>query len=177
MPGVGSSPSRCSSPDLDLTTWWRDPDAFDLLVREYGKYLAAEARLLLPRRARRRPSRSRLLTRRSECRTVDMTFRAIGVCFTVRWFFLVTDARSCAHPIGAAARFFIGPDRPSPCSVYRRGCGRASRPSFLLRVLAGIRVEVRGRANIPAGAALVAAKHQSAFETFALFPLLPPRPS
>lgn len=44
---------------------------------------------------------------------------------------------------------------------------------FLLRALAGIRVEVRGRANIPLGAALVAAKHQSAFETLALFPILP----
>ena len=44
---------------------------------------------------------------------------------------------------------------------------------FLLRVLAGIRLEVRGRDNIPHGAALVAAKHQSAFETFALFPVLP----
>ncbi len=44
---------------------------------------------------------------------------------------------------------------------------------FLLRALAGIRVEVRGRANIPKGAALVASKHQSAVETFALFPILP----
>jgi 1-acyl-sn-glycerol-3-phosphate acyltransferase len=44
---------------------------------------------------------------------------------------------------------------------------------FLLRALAGIRVEVRGHGNIPRGAALVAAKHQSAFETFALFPILP----
>ena len=43
---------------------------------------------------------------------------------------------------------------------------------FLLRVLAGIRVKVRGRENIPAGAALIAAKHLSAFETFALLPLL-----
>jgi 1-acyl-sn-glycerol-3-phosphate acyltransferase len=32
---------------------------------------------------------------------------------------------------------------------------------------------VRGRDNIPQRAALVAAKHQSAFETFALFPVLP----
>jgi 1-acyl-sn-glycerol-3-phosphate acyltransferase len=44
---------------------------------------------------------------------------------------------------------------------------------FLLRAFAGIRVEVRGSANLPRGAALVAAKHQSAVETFALFPILP----
>ncbi|HET7714063.1 MAG TPA: lysophospholipid acyltransferase family protein, partial [Bauldia sp.] len=43
---------------------------------------------------------------------------------------------------------------------------------LLLRTLAGVRVEIRGTANIPRGAALVAAKHQSAFETFALFPIL-----
>ena len=43
----------------------------------------------------------------------------------------------------------------------------------LLRVLAGIRIEIRGTANLPTGAALVAAKHQSALETFVLFPVLP----
>jgi 1-acyl-sn-glycerol-3-phosphate acyltransferase len=44
---------------------------------------------------------------------------------------------------------------------------------WLLRVLAGTRLEIRGREHIPAGASIVAAKHQSAFETFALVPLLP----
>ena len=43
---------------------------------------------------------------------------------------------------------------------------------FLLRWLAGVRLEVRGSEHIPSGAALVAAKHQSAFETFAVLPLL-----
>lgn len=42
---------------------------------------------------------------------------------------------------------------------------------FLLRVIAGTRIEVRGRENLPAGPALVAAKHQAAWETFALIPL------
>jgi 1-acyl-sn-glycerol-3-phosphate acyltransferase len=41
---------------------------------------------------------------------------------------------------------------------------------WLLRVLAGTRLEVRGREHIPASASIVAAKHQSAFETFALVP-------
>lgn len=36
------------SPGLDLTAWWRNPAALNLLVREYSKYIAAEARLLLP---------------------------------------------------------------------------------------------------------------------------------
>jgi 1-acyl-sn-glycerol-3-phosphate acyltransferase len=42
----------------------------------------------------------------------------------------------------------------------------------LLRVIAGTRIEVRGAENLPVGGALVAVKHQSAFETFALVPLL-----
>jgi 1-acyl-sn-glycerol-3-phosphate acyltransferase len=41
----------------------------------------------------------------------------------------------------------------------------------LLRVVAGIDCEVRGREKIPKGAIIVAAKHQSAWETFALLPL------
>lgn len=38
--------------------------------------------------------------------------------------------------------------------------------------MTGVTIEVRGRENIPTGASLVAAKHQSSFETFALIPLL-----
>jgi 1-acyl-sn-glycerol-3-phosphate acyltransferase len=43
---------------------------------------------------------------------------------------------------------------------------------FWLRVIAGIEMEVRGAANIPRGACLVAGKHQSFWETFAILPLL-----
>ncbi len=43
---------------------------------------------------------------------------------------------------------------------------------WLLRVVCGIRVEWRGREKIPAGACLVACKHQSLWETFALYTLL-----
>jgi 1-acyl-sn-glycerol-3-phosphate acyltransferase len=42
---------------------------------------------------------------------------------------------------------------------------------WLMRVLAGTRFEVRGRDRIPAGGLLVASKHQSFWETFALVPL------
>lgn len=41
----------------------------------------------------------------------------------------------------------------------------------LLRAVAGIDCEIRGREKIPPGALIVAAKHQSAWETFALLPL------
>ncbi len=47
--------------------------------------------------------------------------------------------------------------------------GRAN--LVLLRVVAGIDCEIRGREKIPPGALIVASKHQSAWETFALLPL------
>ena len=43
---------------------------------------------------------------------------------------------------------------------------------FWLRVIAGIKLEVRGQENIPEGSCLVAGKHQSFWETFAILPLL-----
>ena len=42
----------------------------------------------------------------------------------------------------------------------------------LLRVVAGIDCDIRGREKIPKGPLIVASKHQSAWETFALLPLL-----
>lgn len=41
---------------------------------------------------------------------------------------------------------------------------------FFLRWIAGVRIEVRGEENIPQGGFIVAAKHQSVWETFALIP-------
>jgi 1-acyl-sn-glycerol-3-phosphate acyltransferase len=43
---------------------------------------------------------------------------------------------------------------------------------WLLDVICGTKLEVRGRENLPAGPCLVAAKHQSAWDTFGLVPLL-----
>ena len=40
-----------------------------------------------------------------------------------------------------------------------------------MRVICGTRVEVRGRENLPKGAAIIASKHQSAWDTFGLIPL------
>ena len=42
---------------------------------------------------------------------------------------------------------------------------------WLLRIVCGITVELRGLEKIPPGSLLVASKHQSVWETFALFPL------
>ncbi len=43
---------------------------------------------------------------------------------------------------------------------------------WLLEKIVGTRLEVRGRENLPDSAVLVASKHQSAWDTFALVPLL-----
>src|SRR6478752_5580550 len=42
---------------------------------------------------------------------------------------------------------------------------------WLLKLIVGTELEVRGKEKLPDGACLVAAKHQSAWETFALIPL------
>lgn len=42
---------------------------------------------------------------------------------------------------------------------------------WLLKTIVGTKLEVRGAEKLPAGACLVASKHQSAWETFALIPL------
>jgi 1-acyl-sn-glycerol-3-phosphate acyltransferase len=44
----------------------------------------------------------------------------------------------------------------------------------LMRHIAGIRLEIRGTENIPHGGGLLAAKHQSALDTFSLVPSLGP---
>lgn len=45
--------------------------------------------------------------------------------------------------------------------------------AWLLRVLGGVRSEVRGIENLPPGGCIVASKHQSAWETLTLVPVLP----
>ncbi len=42
---------------------------------------------------------------------------------------------------------------------------------WALRVIVGCKIEVRGREHLPSGAYLIAAKHQSSWDTFALIPI------
>ncbi len=44
---------------------------------------------------------------------------------------------------------------------------------FLLKWIAGLKVEFRGKENIPDGGYIIGSKHQSAWETFALIPHFP----
>jgi 1-acyl-sn-glycerol-3-phosphate acyltransferase len=43
---------------------------------------------------------------------------------------------------------------------------------WLLKTIVGTKLEVRGQDKLPKGACIIASKHQSAWETFALIPLL-----
>jgi 1-acyl-sn-glycerol-3-phosphate acyltransferase len=58
---------------------------------------------------------------------------------------------------------------------YRIISGWALSVMWLLRVLCGIRLEVRGAENIPAKPCIVMCKHQSAWETIALQKVFPPQ--
>jgi len=54
--------------------------------------------------------------------------------------------------------------------VFIRSYARTS--LWLLRVICGTKVSWRGTENIPRGSCIVACKHQSAWETFALYAVL-----
>jgi len=62
-----------------------------------------------------------------------------------------------------------------PITRYRIISGWAPTVMWLLRVLCGIRMEVRGAENIPKEPCIVLCKHQSAWETIALQKVFPPQ--
>jgi 1-acyl-sn-glycerol-3-phosphate acyltransferase len=72
------------------------------------------------------------------------------------------------------AVFLIG---GSPLLLGRRSWAMAALAAharasiWWLRVIVGTRLEVRGRENLPGGPALIASKHQSAWDTFGIVPL------
>jgi 1-acyl-sn-glycerol-3-phosphate acyltransferase len=69
------------------------------------------------------------------------------------------------HIIAALPTFFL------PRHAFITVAKSWGRTSNALLAVAGIRVEMRGLDKIPRGALLVASKHQSVWETFALLPL------
>jgi uncharacterized SAM-binding protein YcdF (DUF218 family) len=48
MPDIELIPYPVQSPHLTFAGWWHDPGTFGLLAREYGKFILANARQLLP---------------------------------------------------------------------------------------------------------------------------------
>jgi 1-acyl-sn-glycerol-3-phosphate acyltransferase len=62
----------------------------------------------------------------------------------------------------------VAPDRVLNVAMLWGSCLVAA-----VRIVCGIRLEVRGLQHIPPGAALIASRHQSAFDTFVWLTLLP----
>jgi len=62
-----------------------------------------------------------------------------------------------------------------PIRRYRLISGWALTMMWLLRVVCGIRMEVKGAENIPTGPRILLCKHQSAWETIALQKVFPPQ--
>ncbi len=76
-------------------------------------------------------------------------------------------------PLYALIAIFTFPFHP--LTRYRIISGWALIMLWLLRVLCGIRMEVRGAGNIPREPCIVLCKHQSAWETIALQKIFPPQ--
>ncbi len=91
----------------------------------------------------------------------------------------MTAVRSCAFLVASlGVMVFLGLAMLPALLLARRLAARvpvwfAGVQLFLLDVVAGLRLEVRGRNNLPCGPALIAVKHQSALEAYALARLFP----
>jgi 1-acyl-sn-glycerol-3-phosphate acyltransferase len=101
-------------------------------------------------------------------RSADFVFRARALLIFLRSLaFNVLFYLNVSILLIAALPTFFMPHRA--ILFMAKTWGRTS--NWLLRVVCGIRTEWRGLEKIPPGGVLVAAKHQSTWETFALVPL------
>jgi 1-acyl-sn-glycerol-3-phosphate acyltransferase len=86
-----------------------------------------------------------------------------SIVFNVAFF-----AITLAMTLLATAARMVAPERVLDVAML---WGRALRVA--VRIVCGIRLEVHGLEKIPPGAALIASRHQSAFDTFVWLTLLP----
>lgn len=86
-----------------------------------------------------------------------------SLIFTVVFYAMSTAVALIMTPLLLAPRHWT----TATLSVW----GKAV--TFCLRVICDIKVEVRGRHNLPQGGALIAAKHQCMFDIFGSFAFLP----
>lgn len=86
-----------------------------------------------------------------------------SLAFTVAFYLFSTLTALVMIPL------FLAPRRWTTWALTYYGKGT----TLLLRLICNIRVEVRGRENLPKGAALIAGKHQCMFDIFGSFAFLP----
>jgi 1-acyl-sn-glycerol-3-phosphate acyltransferase len=105
-----------------------------------------------------------MIRRRVPAPEIDVRPRAViivrSLIFNILFYIFVVIFVIIAIPA------FVLPQRRMVRVAQWWGCTSL----WLLRFICGTKFELRGRENIPPGACLVASKHQSAWETFALFP-------
>ena len=171
MPDVALIPFAVVGDKWRDEPWWTSGATIRLLLSEYAKYVAAEVRVrladagldLLPEASR--PA-DRVV---AAAPAGDGSSQLIGapmvsiflrsLLYNVLFYLLLVFWIIVAIPT------FLMP-RGGRDDVSRRWWARSS--IWLMRVICNTRVEYRGVEKIPKGPLIVASKHQSMWETFAL---------
>lgn len=91
---------------------------------------------------------------------VALVRTAVYSVVATSWFIVIT--------VASAWILILPAERMRPALAFW-----ARSDLWLLKVIVGQRMEVRGIGNVPPGASLIASKHQAAWETQALLPILP----
>ena len=160
---------------MRIEPWWSNGDTTRLVLSEYFKYLFAKVRMRFDAVANGG-------RRASPCRRASPHSRG-ALTWTQTGFVSASFQSLSARSLLFNALFYVNmivhmivalPTLVLPYPILRAFCApMRGRSLWLLRVVCGTKVEWRGREKLPAGACIVACKHQSLWETFALFALLP----
>ena len=157
--------------------WWSSAATARLILLEYLKFVFSHVRMRVnPERRRIRLSDCATLATARACRVVSTSDNAAAprrACAQQDLLVLVI-LRSAVFNVLFYLNLLVHFVVAIPTLVMPRMAivkvamfwGRTN--NWLLRVVCGIKVEYRGLEKIPPGALLVASKHQSLWETFAL---------
>ena len=171
VPDVELVPYPVVSDKLRAESWWQNPATVKLLLSEYVKYTVVKIRTRFEPASNRVAPCAAPEPDRQSCRRFNSLCRSVSTCSTCALFSstLLSTLTTLAFCVGGLWAFLL------PTTKGARWVARTWGASsiWLLRVIAGTRLEVRGGEKIPPGGIIVASKHQSAFETFGLLPVFP----
>ena len=171
LPDVALIPFPVVSDRLRVEPWWSNGATTRLVLSEYFKYLYAHVRMRFDSVAAATgqptalpmPAAEADSSKPGPALSSSSSFLARSIVFNASFYVNITVRMIVALPTILLPYSFL-------LAVLR---AYASSTLWLLRVVCGVTVEWRGREKLPGGAYLVACKHQSLWETFALFSLLP----
>ena len=171
MPDIALIPFAVVGDKWRDEPWWTSGATLRLLLSEYVKYVAAEVRVrladagldLTPELADQ-PTGSLAAAQAGDGSSQLIGFSMVSIflrslVYNVLFYLLLVFWIIVAIPT------FLMP-RAGHHDVSRRCWARSS--IWLMRVICNTRVEYRGLEKIPKGPLIVASKHQSMWETFAL---------